>query len=201
MGIGKTVLMSNVVSFLPSSCSEDESVAHFFCQPENEPSLSARNIVGSICRQLLDFLIEKSSRENLLSIPDETKSMETDETVQFLLSRLVKERTYYIVLDGLDECATAQIREMALFLEAISQATVGTLKIICASRPDLEGDLFKKAQPQYRIAIDKGKLAVDTDRYIAATLDDCLEEELLVIRDQKIVTTIMDALRDGCQGM
>lgn len=127
--------------------------------------------------------------------------METDETVQFLLSRLVKERTYYVVLDGLDECASAQIREMARFLEAISQATVGTLKIICASRPDLEGDLFKWAPPQYRVAIDKGKLGLDMDRYIAATLDDCLEEELLVLRDQKIVTTIMDTLRDGSQGM
>jgi Cdc6-like AAA superfamily ATPase len=201
MGMGKTVLMSNVVSFLHSSRRENESVAHFFCQTDNEPSLSSRNIVGSICRQLLDSLIEESSRENLLSIQNETKSMETDETVQFLLSRLVKERTYYIVLDGLDECASAQIREMARFLEAISQATVGTLKIICASRPDLEGDLFKKAQPQHRIAIDKGKLAVDMDRYIAATLDDCVEEGLLVIRDQKIVTTIMDALRDGSQGM
>ena len=83
------------------------------------------------------------------------------------------ERTYYTAPDGLDECGSAQVGEMDRFLEAISRPTVGTLKIICASRPDLEGNLFKKAQPQYRITVDKGKLAHDMDQYIAATLDGC----------------------------
>jgi Cdc6-like AAA superfamily ATPase len=117
MGMGKTVLMSNVVSFLNASRRENDSVGYFFCQTENEKSLLARNIAGSICRQLLDSLIEESSHETLLAIQNDSESLDTNKTTQFLLSRLVVDRTYYIVLDGLDECESAQIREMAQALK------------------------------------------------------------------------------------
>ncbi|PYH80617.1 hypothetical protein BO82DRAFT_105586 [Aspergillus uvarum CBS 121591] len=201
MGMGKTVLMSNVVSFLHSARRENDSVAHFFCQADNQPSLSARNIVGSICRQLLDSLIERSSHEDLLSIEHDCEGLDTNETVQFLLSRMVKERMYYIVLDGIDDCETAQIREMARALGMLSQGKVGALKIICTGRPGLEVDLFKWGRPQHRVVIDQGKLNVDMERYIAATLYDCLEDGELVPQDQEIVTTIVDALLKGSQGM
>jgi hypothetical protein len=86
-------------------------------------------------------------------------------------------------------------------LELITQGKVGTLKIICATRPDLEKDLFKWARPRYRVTIHKEKLVLDMDRYIAATLEDCLEKGLLEIEDPVIVPTIVDTLRDGSQGM
>ncbi|RAL17612.1 uncharacterized protein BO97DRAFT_10837 [Aspergillus homomorphus CBS 101889] len=201
MGTGKTVLMSNVVSFLHSSRRANDSVAHFFCQADNEPSLSARNILGSICRQLLDSLIERSSHEDLLSIENESERLDSNEIVEFLLSRLIMGRTYYIIVDGLDDCETVQIRQMARALEMIFQGKVGTMKIICAGRPDLEGELFKWVRPQYRIVVDQEKLTLDLDRFIVATLRDCMDEELLVFRDQKIITTIADVLRDGSKGM
>ncbi|PYI12813.1 hypothetical protein BO99DRAFT_348958, partial [Aspergillus violaceofuscus CBS 115571] len=197
----RTVLMSNVVSFLHSARCENDSVAQFFCQADNQPSLSARNIVGSICRQLLDSLIEGSSHEDLLSIEHDCEGLDTNETVQFLLSKMAKERAYYIVLDGIDECDTAQIREMARALEMLSQGKVGMLKIICAGRPGLEMDLFKWGRPQYRVLIDQGKLNLDMDRYIAATLYDCLEEGELVLQDEENITTIVETLRHGSQGM
>ncbi|RAK71755.1 uncharacterized protein BO72DRAFT_391158 [Aspergillus fijiensis CBS 313.89] len=201
MGMGKTVLMSNVVSFLHSARRENDSVAHFFCQADNQPSLSARNIVGSICRQLLDSLIEGSSHKDLLSIEHDCEGLDTNETIQFLLSKMVKERMYYIVLDGIDECEMAQIREMARALEMLSQGKLGTLKIICAGRPGLEVDLFKWRRPQHRVVIDQGKLNVDMERYIAATLYDCLEDGELVLQDKDIITTIADALLEGSHGM
>ncbi|RAH44039.1 ankyrin repeat domain-containing protein [Aspergillus brunneoviolaceus CBS 621.78] len=114
---------------------------------------------------------------------------------------MVKERMYYIVLDGIDECETAQIREMARALEMLSQGKVGTLKIICTGRPGLEVDLFKRGRPQHRVVIDQGKLNVDMERYIAATLYDCLEDGELVLQDEDIITTIADALLEGSQGM
>lgn len=201
LGTGKTILMSSVVSFLHSSRHGNDVVAHIFCQAGTELSLLARNIVGSICRQLLDLLIEESSHQELLSIQSESEMMDTIETVKFLISRLVMGRTYYIVLDGLDECEPAQVLELARSLELITQGKVGTLKIICATRPDLEKDLFKRARPRYRVTIDKEKLVLDMDRYVAATLEDCLEKGLLEIEDPVIVPTIVDTLRDGSQGM
>ncbi|KAJ5930832.1 hypothetical protein N7466_006325 [Penicillium verhagenii] len=201
MGMGKTVLMSNVVSHLHSFCRQTNSVAHFFCMAENKESLSARNIIGSIARQLLDSLIQTSSHDHLLSIQSEVQSLDTDETVEFLLSKLKINHSYYIILDGLDECEQAQIRGIAKALEAIFQSKTLKLKIICAGRPDLDRDLFKAIRPEFRIVIDEEKLSIDMDRFITATLDECLQEELLVIQDPNIVLTIADALRKGARGM
>ncbi|KAJ6021096.1 hypothetical protein N7540_006600 [Penicillium herquei] len=201
MGMGKTVLMSNVIAQLHSSCQNNETVAHFFCLAENEISLSARNIIGSISRQLLDSFIEQSDYENLLSMRNESQHLDTSETVQFLLSRLSPEKTYYIALDGLDECTSSQIRTMARAIASISEQMFVKLKIICAGRPDLEEDLFRWCRPQHRIVIDEQKLHFDLDRYIIASLDDCLESQSLVLRDPTNITKIVDVLREGSQGM
>ncbi|KAJ5261119.1 hypothetical protein N7478_011714 [Penicillium angulare] len=201
MGMGKSVVMSSVVSYLHTTCRKRDFVSHFFCLTENAESLLAKNIIGSITRQILDSLIERSSHEDLLSIHDESQNLDTDETVHFLLSKLPMDGTYFIVLDGLDECQSDQIREVSRALKALVQQEDVMFKIICAGRPELEDNLFKWTKPQQRIVIDEGKLNIDIDRYITATLDDCLEEGLLVLGDPTIVTTIADVLRVGSQGM
>ncbi|KAJ5713366.1 uncharacterized protein N7483_010547 [Penicillium malachiteum] len=99
MGMGKTVLMSNVVPFLHLSRRDNDSVAHFFCQTENEQSLLARNIFGSLCGQLLHSVIEASSHEDLLSMQNGNK------------------------------CEPTQIREIAWALEKILQGNAGTLTL------------------------------------------------------------------------
>ncbi|KAJ5736990.1 uncharacterized protein N7483_002115 [Penicillium malachiteum] len=198
LGMGKTVLMSNVVSQLHR---KSENIAHFFCLAENESSLTARNIIGSISRQRLHSLIEQSNHESLSSMQSESCHLDTNETVEFLLTRLVPERTYYIVLDGLDECNLTQIRALDSAIDALTKSPVAKLKILCTGRPDLEDDLFGRTRPQYRVVIDEGKVHLDIDRYIVASLDDCLERKLLVLRDPTNITRIVDVLRDNSQGM
>ncbi|KAJ5703961.1 hypothetical protein N7493_011099 [Penicillium malachiteum] len=200
LGMGKTVLMSNVVSHLHTCCPND-TIAHFFCQAENEPSLLARNVFGSLARQLLNELIEESSYEQLLSLQNQFRGLDTNETLHFLLSRLTMDQGYYIVLDGLDECETAQIREIARALHSIHQLEGIKLRVVCASRPDLEGDLFEGIRPHYRIVIDKQKVNSDMDRYITTTLKDCLDRELLAPCSDKMMAKIVDVLRNGAQGM
>ncbi|KAJ5611805.1 hypothetical protein N7528_008910 [Penicillium herquei] len=201
MGMGKTVLMSNVISQLRSSCLKNESIAHFFCLAENESSLTARNIIGSISRQLLDSLIEQSEYEYLLGIQNETRYLDTSETVKFLLARFVPGWTYYIVLDGLDECNPTQIRALDSAISALTKSPVANVKILCTGRPDLEEDLFGRTRPQYRVLIDEEKLRLDIDRYILTSLDDCLDRKLLHLRDRTNITKIGNFLRDNSQGM
>ncbi|KAJ5713367.1 uncharacterized protein N7483_010548 [Penicillium malachiteum] len=49
--------------------------------------------------------------------------------------------------------------------------------------------------------IDEGKLTLDLERYIIATLDDCLEKDMLVLGDPEIITTIVDVIQDHAQGV
>ncbi|KAJ5116898.1 hypothetical protein N7456_001246 [Penicillium angulare] len=201
MGMGKSVTMSSLVSYLHSTRRKNGFVSHFFCLTENADSLLARNIIGSIARQILDSFIESSSHDDLLAIHDDIQRLDTDEIVQFLLSKFPMDGTYYIVLDGMDECQSDQIREVSRALKMFVQQEDGRFKVVCSGRPELEENLFKWIRPHQRIVIDEGKINTDIDRFITATLDDCLEEKSLVLGDPTIRTTITNVLRSGSQGM
>jgi hypothetical protein len=201
MGTGKNVLISNVISYLHSSRKDHETISHYFCSSEVQDLLTAKNILGSISRQLLDLLIERSDHESLLTMQNDCQNLDTSETVEFLLSKLEREKTYYIVLDGLDECKPALVRDIAQALATLCCGPIGKLKIICSGRPDLEEALFKWTKPQYRLLIDKQKSSADIDRYITTSLNDRLEDGLLVLGDPEIAIQIVDVLRDGSNGM
>ncbi|CAG8909864.1 unnamed protein product [Penicillium egyptiacum] len=203
IGMGKTVLMSNVVAQLQlhAARKSNEVVSYYFCRVDNEASLSARNILGSLARQILDTQIEQSAYETLLSLQETTQGLSTTDIVQFLLFHLrAGEGTkYYIVLDGLDECDGNQVQTVAQAMVELCSNYIG-FKVICAGRPGLE-KLFKSTAPQYRIMVNEEKVKSDMDNYIAETLYKCLEDEVLTLGDQEIVTEIYDTLRDKADGM
>jgi hypothetical protein len=204
IGMGKTVLMSNVVDHLQLHAvrNSNEIVCYYFCRIDNEASLSARNILGSLARQILDTQIEQSEYEALLSLEEETRDLSTTDVVQFLLSRLETSKAkkcYYIILDGLDECDGGHIQAVAQAIVELCSKYIG-FKILCAARPGLE-KRFKLDIPQYRIMVNEKKVKSDMDCYITKILDKCLEEELLILGDFAIITEIRNTLRDKADGM
>ncbi|KAJ5971338.1 uncharacterized protein N7479_001256 [Penicillium vulpinum] len=203
IGMGKTVLMSYVVAQLQlhAARKSNETVSYYFCRVDNEASLSARNILGSLARQILDTQIEQSEYETLLSLEEITRDLNTTDVVQFLLSHLKidKNMKYYVILDGLDECDGSQIRAVThAIAELCSNHT--DFKILCAGRPGLEKRL-KSTTPQYRIMVNEKKVKPDMDRYITKTLDKCLEDEVLTLGDHTIIPEIYNTLRDKADGM
>ncbi|CAG8126012.1 unnamed protein product [Penicillium nalgiovense] len=204
IGMGKTVLMSNVVDHLRLHAARkgNEIVSYYFCRLDNEASLSARNILGSLARQILDTQIEQSEYETLLSLQKTTGDFNsTTEVVHFLLSQLqAGEGTkYYVVVDGLDECDGSQVQAVAQAMVELCSNYIG-FKVLCAGRPGLE-KTFKSTTPQYRIMVNEEKVKTDMDHYITQTLYKCLEDEVLTLGDQAIVTEIYDTLRVKADGM
>ncbi|CAG7983829.1 unnamed protein product [Penicillium nalgiovense] len=198
--MGKTVLMSNVVHHLQLNAARksNEIVSYYFCRVDNEASSSARNILGSLARQILDTQIEQSEYETLLSLQEITEDLSsTTEVVQFLLSHLeaIEGTKYYVILDGLDECDENQVQEVAQAMTELCSNYVG-FKVLCAGRPGLE-KRFKLTAPQYRIIVNAEKVKSDMDRYITKTLD----KRCLTLGDQAIVTEIHDTLRAKADGM
>ncbi|KXG52155.1 uncharacterized protein PGRI_084390 [Penicillium griseofulvum] len=204
IGMGKTVLMSSVVDHLQLHAvrKSNEIVCYYFCRVDNEASLSARNILGSLARQILDTQIEQSDYETLLYLEDETRDLSTIDVVQFLLLCLETSKAkkcYYIILDGLDECDSAHIQAVAQAIVELCSKYIG-FKILCAGRPGLE-KRFKSDTPQYRIMVNEKKVNLDMDCYITKILDKCLEEEVLILGDSAIITEIRNTLRDKADGM
>ncbi|CAI7590492.1 unnamed protein product [Penicillium glandicola] len=205
IGMGKTVIMSNVVARLElhAARKSNEVVCYYFCRVDNEASLSARNILGSLVRQILDAEIEKSNYESLLSLEETTRGLSTSEIIHFLLGHLetCAGKKYYIILDGLDECSGNQVKAVVEALIELCRSDVEcSFKILCACRPGLE-KLFKLTRTQYRIMVNEKKVMSDMDHYITMMLEKRLEDGGLTLGDSTIITEIYSTLRDKSDGM
>jgi hypothetical protein len=149
----------------------------------------------------LDTQIERAEDDNLVRLYEDSRDLDIAEVVDFLLSRLEVDKTYYLVVDGLDECDDGEIRKVALSMAQLCHKRSKDLKILCASRPEFEKQLFTVIRPTYKISVTEEKVQSDIDRYIATILDRCLEEEQLRLGDPKIIVKIVEALREGSDGM
>lgn len=201
MGGGKTVLASNVVAQLHASRKPHEFIAYYFCRADYAISLSARSVLGSLARQLLDTQIENAESDNLQSLYAKSRDLDAVDVVDFFLSHLEIDKTYYLILDGLDECEGHEIRQMALSMAKICEQRVKEMKILCTGRPELEDQLFQRMKPKYRILVSKGKVQSDMDQYIATALSRCLDEGELKLGDPTLILKISEALREGSDGM
>ncbi|KAJ5365707.1 hypothetical protein N7517_008593 [Penicillium concentricum] len=201
MGVGKTVLMSNVVAQLHASREPSDIISYYFCSADYAASLSARNIVGSIARQLLNAQIEVAENDLLRRLYEDSRDLSTAETIAFLLTHLKDDKKYYVILDGLDECDGSEIQQLAQGIAKLCSTRVRAFKLLCAGRPGLERQLFRKIQPKYKISVTERKVESDMDQYIATTLGRCLDEEQLKLGDPKLIMKISNALHDGSNGM
>ncbi|KAG2001435.1 hypothetical protein GB937_010169 [Aspergillus fischeri] len=116
-----------------------------------------------------DSQIENAEHDSLCALDKDSYDLNTAKVViDFLLSRLQVGKTYYLVLDGLDEL----VRSLAqLYNKHISD-----FKILYAGRPKLEKELWRVATPKYKIQVTKRKVKSDIDYYIIIILGYCLEE-------------------------
>ncbi|KAF7118473.1 hypothetical protein CNMCM5793_007994 [Aspergillus hiratsukae] len=202
MGVGKTVLMSNVVAQLHVSRKANDIISYYFCRSDDAPTLSARSILGSLTRQILDFQIENAEHDSLRALDKDSRDLDTAKVViDFLLSRLQVGKTYYLVLDGLDECNRGEIQMVAQSLAQLCDKHVGDFKILCAGRPELEKELWRVATPKYKIQVTERKVESDMDHYITMILGRCLEEGQLKLGDPKLIMPISKALQEGSKGM
>ncbi|CAG7948281.1 unnamed protein product [Penicillium salamii] len=201
MGAGKTVLMSHVVTHLLTSDKTNETIAYYFCRADDAASLSVRNIIGSLARQILDTHITDAQEETLLRLSDASNGLSTSEITDIILPRLQIDKKYYLVIDGLDECETSEVREVARSVTQLCNTRAKDFKVLYSGLPELEGKLFGAISPKYRIPVTESNIGSEMDRYIAATLDRCIDEEELVLGDARLKAKIQEALRKGSNGM
>ncbi|KAJ5910121.1 hypothetical protein N7504_004764 [Penicillium tannophilum] len=201
IGVGKTVLSSNVVSRLHASRKANEIISHHFCCADNKATLSARNIMGSLACQLMDSQIATYQFDDLQTLHDITQNLDTMEVTELLLSCLGAGKAFFLIIDGLDECNEEDCQEVILSLTRLRLCDKINVKIFISSRPDIEAQLFSAARPQYRVTVTEKRVKPDIDVYIDVLLSRLLEEGKLKLRDGTLIATISQALRDGSDGM
>ncbi|KAK2591433.1 hypothetical protein QQS21_010873 [Conoideocrella luteorostrata] len=202
LGSGKSVLMANVIEDLNLRVAESKvPVVYFFCQHDDNDSLKARSIFGSLAKQLLQTLPDLSKAVELL--PDDgggRKEASMDEIVALLKHSIPVAFKAYCIIDGLDECDDLERRMVVVKLRELQE--LFTLRVCFSFR--LEAD---NALRLY----DRGFINCTTvampdnhpemEQFIIDELERCVDSELLTLGDPTLVTDIMQTLLDLSQGM
>lgn len=181
--------------------SPKDVVAFFFCRFDEPESLKAETIIGSVTRQLVSDLPLKAFRAF------NQESTHGTSIISFLEATLSHSRQYFIMLDGLDECAEAQVKEVADIFHGLLLSTRLRVKLFWSSRPNVLGWLPKKFLNQQRIDLEtvenQSRVAHDIRKLIRITLEEWLDGETpeLQLNDPTLIKTILDHLGEEAQGM
>ena len=194
LGSGKTVLAANVVEDLKITSSA--VVAYFFCRHDEVESLQTRTIIGSVARQIFDY-IKPDMIDEITKLRSGT--FDTDQILDYIQKVLPSNsHEYFIIIDGLDEC---EEKESRLLLQCLKQLLLSktALRVYCSSRPDVFRWATAVLEPQWNIFMSE--TSSNIEEYIENTLEQCLGSGNLSIGDPTIILTIRDALLENVHGM
>lgn len=201
LGSGKSVLAANIVDDVFLNL-PDALVAYFFCRYNEAASLTARSIIGSVTRQILEGL--KQTMTDMVP-PTNTNQLDTDEILDTLLAALQRQsqqglRTCVLVLDGLDECEESQITALLGCLRCLTQSGC-VFKVFITTRPDVSPWVSEILEPQWTLSMSRSNSSNEMVQYVESTLAERLEGGSLCLGDPEIVVQIRDALVSSAYGM
>ncbi|KAI1422036.1 hypothetical protein F5Y12DRAFT_800163 [Xylaria sp. FL1777] len=148
-GFGKTVLASLLIDELKELCTEkkkyviprESKTYYFYCQEEDPEHRTYLDILKGILHQMVD------ADEDLLPLCVEkatsggSTNLASAETAQNLIEAFFEFNTrQYIIVDGLDECETLEMRQAAIFfMEQVTKCDneikQGRLRVLFMSQP------------------------------------------------------------------
>ena len=190
-----------MAAYLIDKFSPKDVIAFFFCRYDEMESLKATTIIGSIARQLVSDLPASAF------LAFDQRGTNGTSIVGALEAMLSHNRQYFIILDGLDECGEAQVKETAEIFHRLLRSPHLRIKLFWSSRPSLlswlPGSLLTQQRINLETAENKSRVAHDIDTYIRVTLEEWLESETpeLQVNDPTLVETILDCLGKEAQGM
>ena len=186
-------VVANIIETKPSK----DRASFFFCRFDDQETLKARTIVGSIAKQLASNLPVDAFDDIANEDPDPSV------ITLFLLAHLSQTQRHYVAIDGLDDCEPSEAQEVTRFLRRLVDSHL-KIKIFCSSRPM---SLLSTFRPQQHIDLDtdenKQHLTQDINHVIQVMLEDLLDGDSpkLVISDPRLVLEIRDRLQAKAQGM
>ncbi|ENH62173.1 hypothetical protein FOC1_g10015135 [Fusarium oxysporum f. sp. cubense race 1] len=148
IGSGKTVLSSSVVEKLSQIRPPQQFVSFFFIRFDDPLSLDADTIIRSCVQQLLSAIVTDDLDQRLASELD--KHLSEAKLALFSLDQLSRLYSYaakaikswFIVLDGLDECNTGQHADIGAYVDDIIIEKLSTGELV-VSDPSLIDEILK----------------------------------------------------------
>ncbi|KAG6358671.1 hypothetical protein INS49_012189 [Diaporthe citri] len=162
LGCGKTVSMANLVARVDL----EKPCAYAFCASQEPTSLKAANILGSIAFSLLDLPPEAMIWGDAEQFDAMINTFDPESIINFVLGLLPVDRTFIIIVDGLEDCSGADITDVISGLRRLAQNRV---VLLCySSRSDSRFQLVAKQhfEPKFLISPDDVNHDAELESYI-----------------------------------
>ncbi|KAI9871159.1 MAG: hypothetical protein M1830_003253, partial [Pleopsidium flavum] len=221
-GSGKTVLASSLIDTLSIDnankditiqyltshdiiskdiTTQELAIAYYYCDFSDPKSLDARNILGTIIRQLLNKIIiplDLKQQLDQLYRPG-IRAAANDELLAILVAVVKHFSKVYIFVDGLDECRKEERFSVLSMINQLTQSECTAVKILITSQEVADVSTSLKGHPRLQISVDKN--SSDIASFIEETIKANIKSGALVVHDPSLELNIISALVDGAQGM
>ena len=100
---------------------------------------------------------------------------------------------------SIDQCESQERKDILLVINRLAGYEKGVVKVFVASRDDID---IRQALAGYcRIGVSEASVQPDISSYVDATVKAKVRDAKLIVRDCKLVNTIIETLSHGAQGM
>jgi ankyrin repeat domain-containing protein 50 len=199
LGAGKTVVSANLVEHLTTTYpAPTAAICYFFCRYDEAESLEIGTIIGALARQMLSHAAPDVF--DALQHWDVLPHLGYLRTWDYLMTLLPLNKTtgsYFIVVDGLDECDEMSARYILMRLATL--ASMENFHVFCSARPDMARRLHLPVlHPEYRLSME---VQTDLVPFIEAELEERCRQGRLSLGRPDMISTIRDAIVNGSHGM
>ncbi|KAL5585649.1 hypothetical protein FOVSG1_013341 [Fusarium oxysporum f. sp. vasinfectum] len=192
---------ANVINHVLIKKNRDDRAAFFFLQYDNSDSLTAETIIRSIIRQSMDAITLPEHVEYQLRELDRKYFVQLQDWTFLLWQRIEHSGIFFIFIDGLDECNTAERRALLDVLSSLATTTTLGLRIFIASRDSVYVDLKGRFSHMEHVSMAPVNLASDIRIYVEATVQERMRDKDLVCEDPRLLDEIRDTLTHHADGM
>ncbi|KAH3933695.1 hypothetical protein HBI56_142100 [Parastagonospora nodorum] len=198
LGCGKSVTLANMVDeLILSALDHDSPVIYFFTRHDIPESLKARNIIGSLIRQLLE-----STEHTPLDTDDAyNRHLDVSAMCSLLKSCYSMDNQIWVILDGLDLCSQEDGMKVIEFLEELENDFCVRSCISQRQAPILRTDVVLKNHLRKVEVVLMPDNTLDISSFVEMELMRCLQIGSLQLGDAALILKIRDALLEGSGGM
>lgn len=189
------------IGYLFQSCSSTARITYFFCRYDDETSLKATTILGSLIRQCLDEENLPKSVESRLAEYLKQSPLDIPKLECLLQDVIALSQTHFIVIDGVDECKTNEHKTLFKVLRRLLGQSGPILKLLLVSRESISTEVKMLHHHCYHVQMSRPEAYSDIETFIVDVIQEKVASKDLVVGSSKLVKDIQDALVRGAQGM
>lgn len=202
LGSGKTVILANLVAHVNI---EQQPCAYFFCAFNEPDSLRSATILGSIASQIIDYVPAGEMTWNDISAGAMGGDRFTaEEAIMTLLKLVPDDKTYVIIIDGLEDCPDEDINDV---LHGIRRLMDSRKILFCYSARS--GSRFRRwgsrefatTDQEFTISLDEQRHDDEIEAYIIEEMARRKESSSSAYLSDELEELVKRQLIEGAQGM